>query len=146
MDYNTTSKSGKVIEMSPVLDNVEAVSIETKQGNGQTITTSNSADAVQSSNPNTEAVIATITTKYPLIQKYNISQVKVIENRITDTFEVTYTDEISVLTTVITVLSDKEGKSITINDINSQGTNLNSFTQSNPIVLPQTDYGSDSTK
>ena len=42
VDYNITSKSGKIIEMNPVEENVVAVSVETKEVAGQTITTSNS--------------------------------------------------------------------------------------------------------
>jgi hypothetical protein len=114
VDYNITSKTGKIIEMSPVQDNVVAVSVETQEINGQTITTSNNIQEIKSTNSNTDAVLTTIATQYPLLKKSNITEVKVIESTLSDTFEVTYTDFKTNISTVITTNSDKQGQNITI--------------------------------
>jgi hypothetical protein len=69
IDYNTTSKSGKIIEMSPVQNDFIPVSVQTNQANGETITVSNSVTEIQSINSNAQAVILTISDKYPLLKK-----------------------------------------------------------------------------
>jgi hypothetical protein len=109
IDYNITSKNGKIIEMSPVQDDFIPVSVQTNEANGEIITVSNSVGEIQSINSNTQAVILAISNEYPLLKKYNISSIKVINNRITDTFEVIYTDKISNISTVITTTSNKQG-------------------------------------
>ena len=117
IDYNTTSKSGKIIEMSPVQENVVAVIVETKEVSGKTITTSNSIQEIKKVNENTETVITTITTKYPLLKRYNVTSITVTENSIIDSFQITFTDQKADFFTVITINSDKEGKKVTVENI-----------------------------
>jgi hypothetical protein len=120
VDYNTTSKTGKVIEMNPVQENVVPISVETTEVNGQVITVSNSVEEIQTINTNTQTVISTINTMYPLMKKYNVTSVKVIESHLTDTFEVSYFDQTTNLQTVIITTSSKDGQTISIQDINTK--------------------------
>jgi hypothetical protein len=54
------------------------VVLETKEIRGETITISNSISEIKSVNSNTEAVISTVTAEYPLMKKYNISNIQVV--------------------------------------------------------------------
>lgn len=147
VDYNLTIKSGKIIEMSPVQENVVAVTVETTEVNGQTITVSNSVEEIKSTNQNTDTVLTTIATQYPLVKKYNITEVKVIESTLSDTFEVTYTDLKTSISTVITTHSDKEGTQVTIQNIDTkEQTTLATIesSQSQTVVISQEEYTSES--
>jgi hypothetical protein len=103
--------------MNPVQENVVAVVLERQEIRGETITTSNSISEVRSVNSNTEAVISTLNAEYPLMKKYNVSSIQVVESKLTDTFEITYRDESTSLSTTFTVVSSKDGQSIAIQDI-----------------------------
>lgn len=147
VDFNTTSKTGKIIEMSPVQENVVAVTVETKEVNGQTITTSNSIQEIKTANSNTESVLTTITTQYPLLKKQNVTQVKVIESSLSDTFEVTYTDSKTNISTTITTNSDKEGQTITIENIDTKESvtqNIIKSTETQKIEITKEEYTSNS--
>lgn len=104
--------------------------VETTEINGQTITVSNSVTEIKSVNSNTETVLTTITTQYPLLKKYNITQVKVIESSLTDTFQVTYADSKTNTSTTITISSDKQGEKVVVEDINTEETGTTSIGES----------------
>ena len=120
VDYNTTSKAAKIVEMNPVQEGVTAVSVQTRQENGQTITSSNSVAQIKAVNNNTDAVLATITTQNPLLKNYNITEMTLTENALTDTFQITYNDAQNNILSTITAVSDKQGKTISLQNINTR--------------------------
>ncbi len=64
-------------------------------------------------------MLAAITTQYPLIKTLEIASVTVIESHHSDTFEVSFIDSSTDLTTVIVTTSDKSGEHVTVIDINT---------------------------
>lgn len=149
VDYNMTSKAGKIVEMNPVQEGVTAVSVQTRQENGQTITSSNSVTEIKAVNEHTETVLTTITTKYPLLKKYTLTELTVRESALTDTFEVTYKDAITNIVSTITILSDKEGKSISVQNIQTREATTLEVTESTKtetLVIKKEEYSSTSVK
>lgn len=85
------------------------VAIETKEIRGETITTSNSISEIKSVNSNIDAIVSVVSIEYPLLKKYNITSVQVVESKLTDTFQITYQDVSTSLSTTVTVVSGKTG-------------------------------------
>lgn len=149
VDYNSTAKAGKIIEMNPVQEGVTAVSVETRQEGATTITSSNSLTEIKAVNEHTEAVLATITANYPLLKKYDLSQLTLRESALSDIFEVTYHDTTTNVLSTITTIADKEAKTITVQNIETHSASTEEVaaaTTTLQLVIAKEEYSSESVK
>lgn len=144
--YNKTDKaSSKIIEVTPVQDNIVAVSVEQTVVNGETITKSNSITEITQVNQNTNAVLTKVTTDFPLLKKAEIVDVQIVSSVLSDVFAITYKDATSSVETTFTVRSDKTASSITVEDITTTNSAIeNSIIAVQPaiITLSSSDYQS----
>lgn len=111
-----TQENTKVIEMSPIEFTV-AVKFEQSVVDGKTITVSNSVDEIQAENSQTKTVLGKILIEYPLLKKQNISEITLTSSSHSNHFEVTYTSNVTKQETTVTVRTDIDGKTITIDNL-----------------------------
>lgn len=112
----TTQENTKILEVNPI-DLTTPLTFDQTVVDGKTITISNSVDEIQAENGQTKNVLVKILSEYPLLKKYNITEVTLTESDYSNLFEVTYTNPVTSQETTVTVRTDLEGKQITIDDI-----------------------------
>ncbi len=74
--------------------------------------------------------------EYPLLRKYNLTEITLTESEYSNLFEVTYTNQLTKEETTIIVRTDLQGTSITIEDIKTNQSGESAFSESKvPTVI-----------
>jgi len=81
-------------------------------------------------------VINKILVEYPLLKNYNLTEITLTESDYSNLFKVTYANRLTKEQNIIIVRTDLQGKTFTIEDIQTSQSDVSAFSESKvPIVI-----------